>query len=185
MVIASWVVSTPIELLVKLVNCETNATLSSCGRNFNVRDTDVNYDLPRSFCDGMISLLWDGISGDEGSSMAKVTCLDFGPKGDDPLQVFKKLLFGFVLQVERSGVSYIAKVLVQGLRDSVKVLVVESLTQILYEFGLRGNGVGHWDEATEGGLPEDPEASRTLRVLYCTPTPTFPATIIRRLSDCP
>ena len=45
--------------------------LSACDADLNVRDTDVNDDLPWSVCDGMDGRLREGFSRCEGSSENK------------------------------------------------------------------------------------------------------------------
>jgi len=98
--------------------------------------------------------------------MGKISCLGFGPQRDNLCELFEPLLSGLLWPANRFGVSDMAKVLVQGLREDVKVLFLESFTPLFDEFDL--SRFGHWDEVTEGGLPEDQESSQTLRVLYCT-----------------
>jgi len=83
---------------------------------------------------------------------AKISYLSVGPKIDNPLEAPNPLLFGLLWPVKRSGVSDMAKVLVQGLRDEVRVIRFESLTPFENEFELWGSGAfwaGHQDTTSQ------------------------------------
>jgi hypothetical protein len=59
----------------------------------------------------------------------------------------------FLWFTERSRIKDVAKVLVQGFRDSVDVVLMECLTPFVNEFGLGGfefYSVNHLSEASEG-----------------------------------
>ena len=87
--------------------------------------------------------------------VANITHFELGPKTDNPCELFKPLLSGFLRFAKGSRVSDMAIVLVQGLRDKAQVPLLESPAPFVHEFNLRGIGVlwvRHRDEAIEGGL---------------------------------
>lgn len=93
---------------------------------------------------------------------AKMTCLGVSPKGENISEMFKPILLVLLWPPKRSGVSDMVEVVVQALCEYFYTLFLESPTPFIYELDLWGSGilgVGHWDEAAGGYLPEDPEAS--------------------------
>ena len=84
----------------------------------------------------------------------------------DPLfDVIKVFLPALLRDVERFGVDYMAKVLVEGLRDKVHVPLSISPTQVIDEFYLWGDCVGHWGEAIGGGSLEASQTPRPRRYI--------------------
>ena len=78
-----------------------------------------------------------------------------GPEVDRTRDVFEPLISGLFRPTKRAGVSCVAIILVQGLRDKGQVLILESLVPLEHEFDLWGIGafwVEHWGEAIGGGL---------------------------------
>ena len=85
--------------------------------------------------------------------------------------MFKPLLFRLLWFTKRFRVSDVAKILVEGIRDTVQVPRSESPATFVDEFDLWGIGVlwvSHWDEAVEDGDP-----GQVGRVIYCMPTCTL------------
>ena len=86
---------------------------------------------------------------------ADITYLVRSPDVENPLRMFKPLLFGFIWLAQGSRVTGIAVVLVQELCEKIHVLVSECTIPLVHEFDLWRIGAfwgGHWDEATRGGL---------------------------------
>jgi len=93
----------------------------------------------------------------------KMTCLGVSPKGENISEMFKPILLVLLWPSKRSGMSDMVKVVVQALCEYFYALFSESPTPFVYELDLwrcGALGVGHWDEAAGGYLPEDPEAGR-------------------------
>ena len=74
---------------------------------------------------------------------------------DHLLHTFGKLFPVLLRCTKRSGVKGVAKVLVQGFHDGVEVVLVESSTPFVNEFGLGGfefHDFNHLREAGGGGI---------------------------------
>ena len=136
MKIDSRCISTPIEVFVSLVACGVGAGLSGCGADLNVWDTDVNDDLSRGIYDGMDGFLRRGLNDGEGVPANDVTYLLLGPKAENPCNMFKPLLSGLLWPANGSRVSNMAIVLVQALRDEIRVFLFECLAPCVDKFEL-------------------------------------------------
>ena len=151
MKIDSRFTSTPIEVFVLLVTCGVGVTLSGCGVDLKVLDTDVKDDLAWGVYHRMDGLLREGLSHSEGDPVTTNTIhLLLGPEADDFRDVFKPLFSGLLWLAEGSRVSSMAVVFVQGFRDEVQIPLFECLTPFVDEFDLWGIGVfwvGHWDKS--------------------------------------
>lgn len=87
--------------------------------------------------------------------------------------MFKPILLVLLWPPKGSGVSDMVKVVVQALCEDFYALLSEPPTPFVYELDLRRSGalgVGHWDEAAGGYLPEDPEAGRGVTYYISTGT---------------
>jgi len=69
-----------------------------------------------------------------------ITYLEVDPKADNPRKLLKPLLSGLLRSTERSRVSGVTIVLMQGLCDKVQVPLLKSLTPFVHEFDLWGIG---------------------------------------------
>ena len=136
MKIDSRCISTPIEVFVSLVACGVGTGLSRCGADLNVWDTDVNDDLSRGIYDGMDGFLRRGLNDGEGVSANDLAYLLLGPKAENPRNMFKPLLSGLFWPAEGSRVSDLAIILVQALRDEIRVFLFECLAPCVDKFEL-------------------------------------------------
>ena len=102
-------------------------------------NTDVNYDPPRGFYNGMDGRLQNRFSWGKQVRVARgMAYIKPSGKGDNPCDLFKPLLFVLFRVAHRSGVNHAAKVLVHRFRENVHIPLQESLIPFVYEFDLRG-----------------------------------------------
>jgi len=104
-------------------------------------NTDVSDDLIRSLNDGMDSRLPEELVKAKGVRVVtNVTCLMVSPVVETLPEVCKPLLLGFLWHTDGLGVCVVTIVFVQGFRDEVEILCLESPTPFVHEFDFRGIG---------------------------------------------
>jgi hypothetical protein len=128
--------------------------------NPEVVDTNVEDELSRNVYDETEGMLRKRLSRDERRlrDNRDITYLELAsPKTNNCRPLFKPLFFCLVRFTKGSRVGYVATILVQALRHSAQILLLESPTTFEEEIDLWGIGafwVGHWDEAVGDGDPE-------------------------------